>query len=140
MKIVITPFQIEEIIRAHVAANCPGTEIFLGTAEIDYGRDQYGSPVFAGYSFSFAPKKSKFEEIKNLIANELPRDNKIYSIKTVRDLSRGFTLEEKKTFPSLKYVSGEIHNPTDSADVFGLAYTKTLVENIWGVTPAPLPF
>lgn len=140
MKIVITPLQIEEIIRAHVAANCPGTEIFPGTAEIDYGRDQYDSPVFAGYSFSFAPKKNKFEEMKELIANELPRNNKIQSIKTVRDLSRAFTLEEKQVFPTLKGESGYTYSPLDSSDVFGLAYTKFLVENIWAATPAPCPF
>lgn len=140
MKITLTAAQVQEIIHAHVQTNCPGMEIYPGTVEMIYGRDQYEEPLFGGFSFSFAAKKSKLEEIKNLIANELPRDNKIYSIKTVRDLSRSFTLEEKKSFPVVDGYSGDKHSPLDTADVFGLAYTKFLVESIWAATPAPLPF
>ncbi len=140
MKIKLTAAQVHDIILAHVQANCPGMEIHPGQVDMFYGRDQYEEPMFDGFSFSFAPKKSKYEEIKNLIANELPRDNRIYSIKTVRNLSRSFTLEEKKTFPVVNGYSGYKYSPMDAADVFGLAYTKFLLENIWAATPAPCPF
>jgi len=139
MKIVLSAAQVQEIVHAHVQANCPGMEINPGFVEMYYGRDEYDSPQFEGYSFFFAPKKSKYEEIKAMIANDLPRDNKIYSIKKVRDLSRTFTTEEKKTFPAVKYGAYD-YSPLEGNDVFGLAYTKVLVENIWAATPAPCPF
>jgi len=141
MKISLTAAQVHNLILAHVQANCPGMEIYPGTVEMIYGRDQYEEPLFGGFSFSFAPKKNKYEEIKAMIANELPRDNKIYTIKTVRDLSRTFTLEEKKTFPITKgYGEAYEYSPMDGSDVFGLAYTKFLVETIWAATPAPAAF
>ena len=130
MKIKLTAAQVERIIHAHVQANLPGVQVHIGFAEIEPGHQEWDSPYFAGFSFSFEPKKNKYEEMKEKIAG-MDQSNLVLAVKQIRDLSRNFSPEEKIAFPTFKSESGYPYSPTDDREVFGLAYTKHLVQSVW---------
>ena len=136
MKIKLTAAQVHDIILAHVQANCPGMEIHPGQIDTFYVQDQYDEPMFDGFSFSFSPKKNKYEEVCAMVA-AMDRSNTIPAIKDVRTMSRDFTAEEYATFPNkVKDAWGNQAEKTSAGDFFGLAYSKALVESIWAANPS----
>ncbi len=138
MKITLTHAEVEEIIRRHVQATLPGSvKVCKGRAEMYYGRDEYESPEFNGFSFEYEKEKTKYEQAREFVAAQ-PRDNKIQAIKAFRDRFNGAGYD---SFPRLKDgrlgASSMYLYPT--AD-FGLHYSKVFVEQTWAEIPDEVDF
>lgn len=135
MKIILTHAEVEEIVRRHVQATLPGSvKVCKGHAEMYYGRDEYESPEFNGFSFEYEKEKTKYEQARAFVAG-LPRDNKIPAIKAFRERFNG---EGFETFPRL--TDGITKTVVMPSATFGLHYSKLFVEQTWVEIPDEVDF
>lgn len=132
MQITLNSQQVEQILRAHIAASLPGVNIYPGSADIQPGHREWDEPYFAGYSFSFEAKKTKYQELVEFIAS-LGRGNLVSAVKAVRTKTQNLSQEDLVFFPrSLPMPGG--NTMVLSADMthgLGLGYAKYLVLKVW---------